>query len=631
MSNGFFIWLEYSGQSIERSVAEVMLSDIDAYGGDAKELLLNDYLAIGSQSRWTTAEDEGEQQPLLNKQQTEYFLFDGRIDNRQHLIDELLSAGSECQADCSDAALLYAFLSRFGDARLAEVVGPFVFMIFDRVTGSVRCARDAMGGRYLVYLHTKERLIISNTELAFLHHPDVGHQLNESKVIAWLVNHNDGASKACLDRLNAMAPGQKFQWLMPQYGPINGKAVEHTFYRPNPERRIRYANDEQYANEFRRLLDQAVRRRLRSRTKVGCMLSGGMDSVPIAISAAQEVRAGSMVAYSWVFDESPEMDERAYSTPICEKLGLPQTLIKCDELWPRFDEDTHCSPLFPFALPYSEFQQETFRQAREDGVAVMLTGLQGDLLYETGNQHVLDALRQRRFRHAIAEYKYLRSANGLSHWAMFKRYLVVSLPFAQKVLERKQHKRPVVDNRLKSSALERLRKHTHFLFVNSLRAARPVQYRIVLDSFAGDDSALGRVMENKYQIERRYPFRDRELCEFMLAIPTEQIEKLGSKRPIVKRAYNNEFTPELMARNDKTNFSNSLRLGILADSKWVSLLNKTPSYWQKYVKECNFSTLELMETGDLVFFWRCAYYNFWHLVWYDQRHESHEIGFDSVK
>lgn len=631
MSSAFFIWLEYSGQSIERSTAQAMLGELDGYGGDAKELLLNDTLAIASQARWTTHEDVGEQQPLFNAAQTECFLFDGRIDNRQHLIDELANAGNQSQAELSDAALLYAFLVKFGDARLAEVIGPFVFVLFDLANGSVRCARDAMGGRYLVYLHTKERLIISSTELAFLRYPEIGHHLDESKVVGWLANHHDGASKACLKGLDTLAPGQKAQWQSPQEGPSNGKALLSTFYRPYPERRLRYNTDEQYAHEFRRLLDQAVRRRLRCRTAVGCMLSGGMDSVPIAISAVQEGGADSVLAYSWVFDDSPEMDERVYSSPICKQLGVPQKLIKCDRLWPQFNDDTHSNPLFPFALPYSEFQQETFRQARNEGVSVMLSGLQGDLLYETGNQQVLEALRRRRFKYAFAEFKHLRKSHNLSHWNAFKRYLIAPLPFLQKVIERRRLARPIIDSRLKPSILKLLRAKTHVLFADSAKAARSVQYRIVLDSFAGDDSALGRVMENKYQIERRYPFRDRELCEFMLAIPTDQLEKLGNKRPIVKRAYSTEFTPELMNRNDKTNFAQSLRTGILADSKWLTLLNQTPSYWQKFVKECDFSALEPMETTELVFFWRCAYYNFWHLVWYDLPDKSNEVGFGSVK
>ena len=625
--SAFFIWLEFGQQPIDEGVARSMMRGLDGFGGDAKELLLNDQLAIGSQTRWSTPEDVGEKQPLFNAPESECFLFDGRIDNRQHLLDELNLASS-----LSDAELLYAFLARFGDSRLPEVIGPFVFVLFDLAKGQLSCARDTMGGRYLVYRHTAERLVIASTELAFMHLPEVGHRLNKSKIASWLVGQQDGECSPCLQGLTSVQPGQKLRWASPAQGPLNGAAQASVFYRPNPERRIRLETDQQYAAEFRRLLDQAVRRRLRSRQKVGCLLSGGMDSVPITISAAKSGVESEIIAYSWVFDESPEMDERAYSVPICRTLGIQQKLLNCDHVWPQFDADTHSNPLFPFALPYTEFQQHTFAQAKRDQVSVMLSGLQGDLLYETANRQSLDAILLGRFGHALKEFCHLRKANSLTFWLAVKRYLLAPTRILQGFTEQRRirlrAKHSLSSEWLNSGMVSELQAQTHWLFATSTAAARPLQYRITLDAFAGDDAVLGRVLENKYQIERRYPFRDRELCEFMLAIPTEQLAKLSSKRPIVKRAYAEEFTPELVARDDKTQFANGLRKGILKDKKWLKYLRQTPSYWQHYVKERYISDINDANTHDLVVLWRCAYYNFWHRLWYDPSRKCDNDGAD---
>ncbi len=603
--SAFFIWLELSGQSIDESIARSMLSELDGFGGDAKDLLLNKNVAIGTQLRWTTPEDRGQIQPLYNANETECFVFDGRIDNREHLIAEL-----GVEAEISDPSLIFGFLTRFGRARLAEVVGPFVFVLFDMAKGHVLCGRDAMGGRYLSYRCTKDRLIIASSERAFMAHPDVEHKLNEAKVAAWLINHSEHEHTACLAGVSTLNPGCLLEWSARS----SNRAEITTFYRPSPSRRVRLSSDRAYATEFRRLLDQAVMRRVRCNGKVGSMLSGGMDSVPVTISAASS--DVDTIAYSWVFDDSPEMDERQYSAPLCEQLGITQQLIQCDSVWPALDETTHCNPLFPLALHYSEFNQQTFRRAHDDGVTVMLTGLHGDLLYCTDNKQVIHALSVSGVAAAIKEFASLKKHFRLSLWSAIKRFLIAPVTWAQAYIDNRRLATAVESEILVPEKLALLKKGWHWLYQESQEALRPLQYRIVMDGFAGEDAMLGRHMENKFAIERRYPFRDRDLCEFMLGIPTAQLEKLGVKRPIVKRAYDTEFSRELKERNDKTRFVDSLYDGLKRDKNWQSILVKSPQAWQNYVKDCNI--YENHEDNDLnaVVKWQCAYYNFWHSVWY---------------
>ncbi len=612
--SAFFLWLEFSGNPINPTIAKSMLTAISAYGGDAQDLQLSKNLAIGVQSRWSTPEDVGERQPIYNSTKTECFLFDGRVDNRVHLMSEL-----DASADLSDADLMYRFLQRFGETRLPEVIGPFVFVQFNLETGRVLAARDTTGGRYLTYYQNSQRLIIASTELAFVAHPDIGHVMNGVKIASWLLGRQEANHSACLKGLNTVDPGQKREWIRP----ASEEGAETCFYRPNPNKRIVLADDTAYANEFRRLLKQAVIRRLRSRTKVGVMLSGGLDSVPISIAAAEH-NSEKPIAYSWIFNNYPQMDERRYSTPICQQLGIRQEWVMCDELWPQFDQDTHCSPLFPFALPYTEFQQQTFRQAKSDCVGVMLSGMQGDLLYETGNGQVWDQLKNGRLKVAFRELILLRQHHGLSWWRLIKRFVISPLPLIRDAIELWRARRTLISDVVKDSWLEQIPKSRHWLLKDSKGAIRPLQYRIVLDGFAGEDAMLGRVLENKYVLERRYPFRDRELCEFMLAIPTEQLVKLGVKRPIVKRAFHDDFTPELRVRNDKTDFSVSLINGIKRDTKWRSWLRREPRAWQRYVKKRNLSEQSEQDVASMVVSWRCAYYNFWHSMWYDSADDKGE-------
>ncbi len=606
----FFVWIEKKGPGkVDASIAKSMLESVSGYGGNHRELMVSDRFAIGFHGRWELPEEVGEKQPLVNDRETVYFVFEGRIDNRKHLLNEL-----GIDDALSDSQLCFNFVERCGISRIAEIIGPFCFALFNLATGELVCARDSMGGRYLVKFESEERIIVANVEECFIPLPEVGHNLNKVKIVAWLANQIDGSPRTCLRNLEQICPGEKLVWK------ADGNTTQRsTFYRPNPNRRIQLASDEEYAREFRRLLDQAVHRRMRSIAKVGVLLSGGMDSSPIMVAAAKD---SDVIALSWVFDDMQEADERTYSTPLCQRLGVRQVEVKCDDIWPDFDSNTHSNPLYPFMLPYSEFQQQTFKTAQDENVSVLLSGLQGDLLYELDNTQVVNQLRRREWRKAWRELESIRRERGYTYWQAVKTLLLKKLPGVKKWTRHRESKIRQLPAWIQDDLRNQLTLQDSWLMHDSRLAARPLQYKIVLDCFAGDDQMLGRVMENKYRVQRRYPFRDRELVEFLLAIPSEQLEFLGQKRPIVKSAYQNEFTVALRQRNDKTDFTGVLKQGISKDKKWLTILNLEPKFWQKYVKECHFTQIETVSIEKQVVLWQCAYYNFWHRIWYDSAQEG---------
>jgi len=378
---------------------------------------------------------------------------------------------------------------------------------------------------------------------------------------------------------------------------------------------INLTRDEAYAKEFKRLLTQAVERRLRSVGKVGTMLSGGMDSVPMTIVAAQNFQSG-LLAYSWVFDRYPDLDERRYSSPICDSFGIEQVMIDCDDVWPKFDDDTHANPIFPFGIPYSEFQQETFRQAQKNDVQLLLTGIHGDLLYEYGQGVFYELIRAGQWRKAGAEMKrFWQSSLPKGLW--LKHYFLKPLAVVRKFTGFCNRNKPYPNDCLQDNIASLITKQEHWLEQESRAALRPLQWQVVMDGFAGEDMAHGRYMEAKYGIERRYPFRDRDLCEFMLAVPSDQLYFNRTTRPIVKQAFRNEFTPELLTRNDKTNFSTVIDAGIEQDSANLKWFQSSPPHWSYFVKECYFERNSAHMPPANVIKWRCGYYEYWKSVCYN--------------
>jgi len=152
---------------------------------------------------------------------------------------------------------------------------------------------------------------------------------------------------------------------------------------------------------------------------------------------------------------------------------------------------------------------------------------------------------------------------------------------------------------------------SHYLASYSKEALRPAQYQSILDAAIGEDAASGKYMEAKFNLERRYPFRDRELCEFMLAIPSDQLYFNLSLRPILKRAYQSDLGDMLLNRNTKTSFLPVINAGITADHRCEKWFEQKPQAWRAYVKESYFKAESAPKSMLNIVRWRCGFYNYW--------------------
>ncbi|GHA07587.1 asparagine synthetase B [Arenicella chitinivorans] len=606
--SAFFFALNRQGQLVDPSRAERMMTALEAYGPDASRLICDTHFAMGYQSRWDVPEEVGERQPLFDHTSQQYFAFHGRIDNRERLLKELPDVGAE---NTSDAQLLFAYLQAFGEHGINEVIGPFVFVWFDQQQQRVLAARDAMGGRCLFYYLDDELFLISTSEACLIAYGVVPFEFNEAKVGRLLVGEMDVKPTSVIASVSVLRPGQ-CALVAP------GMHSLKRFYQA-PDLKFNGWTDVDYAGEFRRLLTQATRRRMRSVGRVGTMLSGGLDSVPMTVCAAEESVEG-VDAYSWVFDVYPEADERHYSQAVCRNFNLTQHEIVCDHQWPGFDDTMFLNPTLPVGTPYSEFQQETFRRARAQGVRVLLTGIHGDLLYESTHGLLYDLSKQGRWRDAWSEFRRLWRAVPES-WLVVKYYLLLPIPWVARVSSWRKRQRYNAHPSLQPDIAKQCaaqQSQSHWLADESRGRARPEQWQVVMDHFAGEDMAYGRVMEAKFDIERRYPYRDRELCEFMLSVPSDQLYFQGVKRPIVKRAFHDTLPDPILGRNNKTSFNTVIDAGIQRDFERYDWFDDSPRQWQGIVRPAFFDDLTPENSKNNLLRWRCAYYDYWKSVCYNR-------------
>jgi len=652
--SAFFLAINRDESPFEKAVAEKMMSEIDIFGSDKSTLVVQGNFALGYQSLWTVPEEVNEAQPLFFSNNDSWVMFDGRVDNRDELIEKLaqdslfsfnndpsvkpkkeigltestistedstladgfISAEGSTSADgsISDAMLIMRFYQRFGKSELASVIGPFVFVVYNVSTGELFAARDGMGGRHLVYRVTTEYILIATYEMALVAHPSVDYKFNHSRIARMVARITEDVLSSPIAGLTPLEPGE----MIYLDDILKGDLSREYFYRFDGATRVVLDNDEEYAARFKVLLKQAVERRARTIGPIGTMLSGGFDSVPMSILLAQILakKNQTVTAFSWVFDVHSSVDERLYSNDVCQRFNIEQVCINCDAVWPQFDESTYVNPIIPFCVPYVAFQQVALAQAKKQNVQVLLSGVHGDLLYGYTDSILFELMKAGRWLDfwGEAKHRFSRSEN-LFQW--FKQYFLRPMPLVLRLLERRRLRKTVKCKWLNKDRIQDLKNESSYLEQESRKSLRPIAYELIWSGFTGDDIASGRHIDANYGVQRRYPFRDRDLCEFMMSIPSQQLEYNSVKRPIVRRAFSDEFSEELLARKTKTTFYPVVQAGIKTDKNYLKWFDDMGTNWSFYVKKCYFNDESEKNIGGDVVKWQCAYYDYWKSVCYD--------------
>lgn len=613
--NAFFLTINQDGLPFSQSIAEKMMSALDVFGPDIKTLHVKENFAIGFQAQCYSSEQKRNQQCIVNDKK-DWFLFDGRIDNRDALFQSL---SMPYDSSLSDVQLMVIAYQRYGETCVEKVVGPFVFVHFNPDRNRLVALLDPMGGRYLVYAECAGVFMLATWEGAICAHPEFDAQHDESKLSHVLGFMATPQPRGYIKNIQTVKPGHQLVF-------ESSSVVQTLVYLPDPTRRIRLSSQEDYAAEFRRLLDQSVQRRLPASGAVGVMLSGGLDSVPIAISAARSpalsvtkrsaIKSNDRLhAFSWSFSEHVELNETNYSSKICQELGIEQHLLDCDQLWPCPLSDFDLNPVVPINTPYGIKHQAMLQLAQQQQVSTLLSGYAGDVLYSGTHSILLELLASGQFSSFMHECR-TRFANVNSLRAFVANYfvkpLLVKKNFNRLMLNKYGNKHHTKVDYLSDYANNQLISEKHWLSERASEALRPQQYVNALDHSIGENLAQARYFDALYRVQKVYPFRDRDLVEFMLAIPSRELFFNAQIRPIVKHAFATELSAELAQRNDKTSFYSFLQAGLVKDNAYESLLSDDNELWSKYINDCKLIADDTVQTPADLLKWVCAYYQYWH-------------------
>ena len=599
--SAFVFCLHRQGKPVSKELFAPMMEAINVYGIDGKKQIIKDNFAIGYQRFWTTPEEVGEKQPLQDKEINTWLMFDGRIDNRQEVY-QLLRSKRYSLAAMSDARLFLELYKQTGQKYFKQIIGPFVFVLFNESSNEVFAGRDAMGGRYLVHHITDKWIILATYEIAVSEHKDVGFILDEKRITEYFAFKRPNSNSTCIKNIAQLYPGYELRIAKNN---IKFKSA----YLLDPERRIRFSKQEEYTEAFKEVFEASVNDRLRGVSSIGSMTSGGMDSLPMSVVAAEILGVSNhkLQTVSWVFDDYVESDEREFIKPIAKKYEFNSIYINCDKEWPLKNGWT-INLAIPFSTPYRTFHDLAYKAFQDNKIKTVLSGMGGDTLYIGWEMQIYELINTGRFKEAYNELRRRMVVSDNKVYCL-KAHLLWTTSIYKTIRRKIGDKKP---DWLVDAVKQYLDNNKHWLYNDAQRALRPHQYLSLLDSVEGEDVACERYYCARYGFEMRYPFRDKRLVEFMLQIPTEYLNFDNITRLLMRQAMKNKLPDIAQGRVGKASFHQVFCQGMIEQNEVMNkYLHKSDNDWLNYVKpsyiNCNSNEYNL----SLMIRWMCVYLQYW--------------------
>ncbi len=305
-------------------------------------------------------------------------MFLGRIDNIRYLSGKLNMPG-----DSTDIDLVFRAYELFGENCPEHLIGDFSFAIFDKKRQKLLLAKDQVGVKPLFYLLKENCLFFATTIADLISLLKKKEPLNQKYIAKELLSYQQEVEDTFYESVKRLKPAHtlvfdsKHELQISRYWDLAPIDLSHL------------KTDQEIYTLLLKTLEEAITCRIRKSHRVGCQLSGGMDSSAIAVLLSRLMDKKHLHTYSFVLNE----ETKAYMESGIDEKATQQIIIDYAGLIP---ENHHPVEKFHYKTVLEEFestqslyagaansnciwQESMFKKAAEENqVNVMFSGFPGD-------------------------------------------------------------------------------------------------------------------------------------------------------------------------------------------------------------------------------------------------------------
>lgn len=532
-----------------------MLASIEHRGPDEFGYFFDTETCIGN-ARLSIIAPESGQQPISDIRKRFWISYNGEVYNYIELREQLKIFGVNFKTNSDTEVVLQTFI-KWGIPGFNRLNGNFAFTIYDTLEKKLYLVRDRYGQRPLYYSQNGHSLYFSSEIKAFYQCPEVRIRISKKDLHSIYKTWGNLPEQSVFENIKQIPTGACLTF---QTGVTS---IEYYYNLEKwPEKHFN-GDHKDLVTQSKHLLRESVKSRLRSDTKVGSYLSGGIDSC-ITTAIAQEIVGKPIQSYGICFEEK-KYDESFYQNEAVKKIksrhsqihvtnydivkNLPVTIWHTEQ--PIFR--TAAVPMFLLS-----------KRVNEDGIKVVLTGEGADETHLGYNIFKETFIRMKwcnlnsfeREEAILSLYPYLHHFNKKNIKALVAQFEnsiddTNSLFFSHELRFR---------NSVLSQLLLTQEKHFENEFstylsskrdllekLNPIEKAQVLEFTTLLQGYLlssqGDRVSLANSVEN------RAPFLDYKLVEFLKSVPYEfKLSKKLDEKLLLKQGFNDVVPKSVLNR-----------------------------------------------------------------------------------
>ncbi|MBP6432825.1 MAG: asparagine synthase (glutamine-hydrolyzing) [Ferruginibacter sp.] len=482
--------------------------------------------------------------------------YNGEIYNYIELKEQLQKKGYHFYTN-NDTEVLLAIYHCYKEDCLQYLDGMFAFAIYDAAINEIFIARDRFGEKPFYYAYKPNDYFVFGSEMKALWAAQISKEVNNTMLYnylqaSFLENPNDGAA-TFYSHCNKLPHSH---YIKINVASLQIKIIQ--YYTLN-YRHINIKITEQEGTEqFSYLLNESIKKRLRSDVEVGSSLSGGLDSsiIVTSINELNKNNAHHQNTFSAVFPGF-EKDERKYIDAVVANKNINAHFVQptiegfvdnLQKLCWHHEE--------PFDGPSIYAQYCVMQLAKQNKVKVLLDGQGADEIlagYHYLYNSFFSTLKKEKnitYRQQLMAYKNLY---GVANIEKSVREKIQALnPSLLNQVKKIQLTYQQISNPILSNDFYAENKNINFderekgdLDFNTHLYKKTFTYGLQQLLQHADRNSMAN------GVEVRLPFLNKEVVEFLFRLPSDYKINNGYTKWIARKAYEKQLPNTIVWRKDK--------------------------------------------------------------------------------
>ena len=288
---------------------DAQLKSLEHRGPDDSGTYVNTEIGLGM-GRLAIVEIASGKQPATDASEQITMVFNGEVYNYRELRAELGQSGIHCRTSSESEVIINLYLM-FGLDFTSKLNGMFAIAIHDARDNSLHLIRDRMGKKplWISQLNDGTLFFASEVRALMLARPD--RTLRTDMVAEVMQYGYINAPHSAFNEISQLPPASLLTW-------HGGKTSTSTYWAPDFDTKVDISYEDALETT-KKLIEEAVSRRLVSERPLGSFLSGGYDSTIVTAYMAK-LMGEKVQTYSIGF-HSAQFNEAHYAKQVANFLG----------------------------------------------------------------------------------------------------------------------------------------------------------------------------------------------------------------------------------------------------------------------------------------------------------------------